>query len=326
MITSHDALITPLPARAGAALVGREAELAALGAQWTAACLGEPRLVLVEGAGGMGKTALVERFLDGVQGATVLHVSGDECESAVGLGVADQLLRMAGEPAALLPATAVSQAARVDRHVTVGSLILHALDRLQSAGPVAVALDDAHWADAPSLAALLFAVRRLEHDRVLIILTAREDAEPWIPEGLRRAAGGRGGQTLRLGPLDASLLGELAIDLGLHLPAHALRRLWSHTEGNPLHARALLAELPAQAWLDGGALPAPRSFAALVGRRLARCPARCSARSRRSRCWGRAAQLGRGRPRGDRGSAAPHWTRPSSTICCDRRATAAGAR
>ena len=53
------------PVGAGAPVfIGREAELQALRRGYSSACSGNLALVLVEGASGIGKTALVERFLD----------------------------------------------------------------------------------------------------------------------------------------------------------------------------------------------------------------------------------------------------------------------
>ena len=57
-------------------------------------------------------------------------------------------------------------------------------------------IDDAHWADAASLRALLFVVRRLVADRVLIVIATREDAVT-LPEGLVKARLGRIGSAAR---------------------------------------------------------------------------------------------------------------------------------
>jgi hypothetical protein len=55
----------------------------------------------------------------------------------------------------------------------------------------------------------------------------------------------------------------------------AAGRLWKHTRGNPLHARAVLRELPEDAgWQhEHRTLPVPKSYAQLVRERLDRCPA-----------------------------------------------------
>jgi DNA-binding CsgD family transcriptional regulator len=57
-------------------------------------------------------------------------------------------------------------------------------------------------------------------------------------------------------------------------PAHAARRLRFGTQGNPLHARALLEEFPPQEWgVDQQPLPSPRSFRLVVASRYAACAA-----------------------------------------------------
>ena len=47
-----------------------------------------------------------------------------------------------------------------------------------------VVVDDAQWAeDRPSLVALLFAMRRLQSDRVLSLIAVREDRAFDLPRG-----------------------------------------------------------------------------------------------------------------------------------------------
>ena len=75
----------------------------------------------------------------------------------------------------------------------------------------------------------------------------------------------------RLGGLDAEEIVELSAAVGgPALTPEAGRRLRDHTGGHPLHATALLAELPPDALVDTSRiLPAPRSFASLVLVRVA---------------------------------------------------------
>ena len=87
-------------------------------------------------------------------------------ESDLRFGVVDQLLRRAGEVRASMPPD-------TSDHVAAGARILELLGNLQDERPVVVFLDDAHWADVPSLRALLFVVRRLVADRVLVVITTR---------------------------------------------------------------------------------------------------------------------------------------------------------
>jgi DNA-binding CsgD family transcriptional regulator len=239
--------------------VGRQRELEALEEGLARARGGQPWLVLVEGPAGIGKTSLVERFLASVGDITVLRASGDLSESDLPFGVVDQLLRRAGEPPPREP-----------DHLGAGARILELLGTLQDEHPVVLFLDDAHWADVPSLRALLFVVRRLVADRVLVVATTREHA-PGLPEGLVKAAASTQGRWLRLEPLTTEELRALADAQGVRLSARGIQRLEAHSGGNPLYTRALLDELPAEAWHRHDSLPAPRSFAAIVRRRVEAC-------------------------------------------------------
>ncbi|MEV0237286.1 AAA family ATPase [Nonomuraea sp. NPDC050786] len=118
-----------------------------------------------------------------------------------------------------------------------GQVVCDVIDALQARGPLVVLVDDAQWADGASLRALGYVLRRLRSGRVLALVTCRDLADPWLPEGLRRLL--TGDETLRitLSGLDAADLVELAA----HLPGHAadLVELAAHL---PRHA-ADLAEL-----------------------------------------------------------------------------------
>jgi NAD-dependent dihydropyrimidine dehydrogenase PreA subunit len=116
----------------------------------------------------------------------------------------------------------------------------------------------------------LFVVRRLVADRVLVVIATREHAAG-LPEGLVKAASGAQGRWLQLPPLTTEELRMLADARGFRLSARAVQRLEAHAGGNPLYTRALLDELPADAWHRHDNLPAPRSFAAIVRRRVEAC-------------------------------------------------------
>ena len=258
-----------------APFVGRTAELAVLRAALADAVARRPRVVQIEGPAGMGKTALIERFLadpGGDLSPTVLRAGGDEAETLLAYGVVEQLARAGG----LDPAAVTGPARPLDNPVTVGTRLLRLLDRDDEAGDeavVVVVVDDAHWADRPSLSALLFALRRLVADQVLVLIGVR-DAVTGLPEGLRRVVDGQAGAAIALPGLAEPELRDLAAQLGSPLSPVAARRLRDGTRGNPLHARALLAEFPAQAWGTGEwPLPSPRSFRLVVKDRWSGCSA-----------------------------------------------------
>src|SRR5215210_890263 len=147
-----------------ASFVGRQPECAVLAARLAEAVAGEPQVVQIKGPAGIGKTALIERFLADRMGpaATVARASGEETETLLPYGVVEQLARSAGAAGeALLEAVPVRGPDPVVDPVAVGTRLLEMLDRLEAGGPVVLVLDDAHWADLPSLHALVFALRRL---------------------------------------------------------------------------------------------------------------------------------------------------------------------
>ena len=176
------------------AFVGRSAELDALCSRLADAHAGRPWIVQVAGPAGIGKTALIERFLAQGTGAgpapTVLRASGEEAETLFAYGVLDQLARSAGPAGEALAEVSAQPSAEP---FLAGSRLLELLGELESAGPVLLVVDDLHWADQPSVRALVFALRRLVADQVLVLLAVRDDAVAELPESLRRIVSGHHG-------------------------------------------------------------------------------------------------------------------------------------
>jgi DNA-binding CsgD family transcriptional regulator len=252
--------------------VGRQTELTALRAELATVRSGRSRLVLLEGSPGIGKTAVLDRFLDDESDLTVLRATGEQWEAFVAYGVVDQLMRVAGVSAARLRAGR-DRSLPAEEPVGVGARILEALAELEQKAPVVIVVDDAQWADIDSLRALLFVARRLVRERVLFVLAQRTEDAVRLPEGLRRLAAGRTGTTIALQPLTEAEIQRLAAGLGVHqLSARTARRLHAHTGGNALYVTTLLTELPAERWRTWEpVLPAPGAFALQVVRRLDVC-------------------------------------------------------
>ena len=226
----------------------------------------------MEGPSGIGKSELIDRFLDEEPELTVLRASGEQWEAFVAYGVADQLMRVAGVGTARLLAGR-ERSLPPEEPVGVGGRILEIIENLELKAPVVIVLDDAHWADVDSLRALLFVARRLVEKRVLTLLVQRTDEAARLPEGLRRMATGRTGSTVRLQALTSDEVSRLATALGSpRLSSRAAEWLHTHTEGNPFYVATLLAELPADSWCGcEPALSAPRAFVVHVARRLVAC-------------------------------------------------------
>jgi DNA-binding CsgD family transcriptional regulator len=249
----------------GAIFVGREPELELLRARLEAARAGERAILFVEGRGGMGKTSLVRRVLAEAGNFTLLRGDGDEAEMQLPFGVIDQLVGgLPDRSPALDPARWEADS----DPVAVGSALVDLVGARAAGGPVALVVDDLHWCDTPSLAALAFALRRLRADPLLALLVGRPEAV--LPAGLSRLVDEDGVDRIRLAGLDASAVRELATRMGItDLPRRSLDRLMEHTAGSPLHARALLEELSPEALRSSEPLPAPRAFSSVVLSRLA---------------------------------------------------------
>ncbi len=248
--------------------VGRAAELARLVAAFGDAGTPGLRVVLVVGEPGMGKTHLVRHAL-GRCGAPAVVAEGDPAETDLDYGVLDQLVRRSP-----LDGSAVDDLvprAGTDPLVA-GAALMRFVDGLALDRPLVVVVDDAHWADRPSLDAMTFAARRLRADQVVLCLTCRPEGVDRLPPGMARLVEPAG--RLELAALDAAAVGELAARAkGGPIPAAAAERLRAHTGGNPLHVTTLLRELAPGALVTGAHLPAPRSYATLVLGRLAACGA-----------------------------------------------------
>jgi len=201
-------------------LLGRDAELAELAAA-IAAARSDPAAVALTGEPGIGKTALLEELgrRAGTAGFTVLAGRAAEHERDVPFGVVvdaldDHVARMAPErlaalgPArlaelgAVLPAAADHAAGappaggaaeRFRFHRTLRALI----GLVGRDGPVALVLDDVHWADEASVELVLHLLRRPPRGRVLVgfamrpvdpalrVLEAARGARAWTPRTLR---------------------------------------------------------------------------------------------------------------------------------------------
>jgi DNA-binding CsgD family transcriptional regulator len=252
--------------------VGREKELDILRSALDQVRAGHPQVVLIEGPAGIGKTALVDRFLELESDVQVLRASGEPWEALVPYGVVDQLVRGAAVSRARLLASR-ERALPVDEPISVGARVLEVIGDLDGKRPAVAVVDDAHWADLDSLRALLFALRRLVAEPVMTLLMARPEDANRLPDGLRRLAEGQTGMTVQLGALGTSQVRALATSLGLREFSHAAaQRLQTHTRGNPLYVRALLSEVPPDKWRTWQpVLPAPHAFASTVERRLESC-------------------------------------------------------
>ena len=147
------------------------------------------QVLVVTGEAGMGKTALLAGTAGRARsaGMRVLSVTGRESESNLAFAGLHQLLRpvlpsVAGLPArqaqALLGALGLAADTAAPDPLLIGVAVLTLLSDLSEQAPVLVVADDAHWLDRSSLDALAFAGRRLDAERVVLLVGARGAAPP----------------------------------------------------------------------------------------------------------------------------------------------------
>ena len=246
-------------------LLGRRAETEAAEALFNRTLSGNAQVMLAVGDPGIGKTALLDALSDLAEesGATVLRASGDETETDLALGVTNQLLQASNaRPLRAGEDPFAAGAALVDSW-TAGR------------GATAVLIDDAHWADAASLQAIAFALRRVASAPVFAAIVSRTDAVELLPSALRRLSQGSTGVTVQLRGLDASTLGQLLQHWGApRMSLAQVQRICDHTAGNPLHALTLVRELPPEEFLADPStpLPAPANVAPLILAQVASLP------------------------------------------------------
>ena len=146
-------------------------------------------MLVIRGEAGVGKTALLESLIAGADGLTVLRTRGVESEAELPYAALHRLLlpvlaatdRLAAPPAdALRGALGFARESADDRFL-VPLAVLSLLGEIGAHQPVLCVLDDAHWLDGASAAALAFAARRLAAESVTMIFAVRSVEEHRIP-------------------------------------------------------------------------------------------------------------------------------------------------
>jgi hypothetical protein len=248
------------------AFIGRARELDRLGDLLAEAGGGRPRIAVVEGEAGLGKSSLITEFLSRHRQVPVLAASGEVSEQALPWGMVRQLAHHADTDQVAALTLLGGPAASADP-LLVGEELVALFAARSARGVLAVVIEDLQWADQQSARALLFTCRRLAGDKVLVIVSARAQQLGRLGDGWTRfLTGDRRCSRLALARLSAAELAELAAASGRSgLSGRALRRVADHSGGNPLFARAMLTELPDDV-LEGpeDGLYLPRSLAAVI--------------------------------------------------------------
>ncbi len=238
----------------GSQLLERSSAVAALEAQVEAAAGGRGSVVLIEGAAGIGKTSVLSRAREIVaaRGGDVRFAQAGPLERGLGWNLVRQLfadvvraddatrarlLRGANE----LAGSALGLAGGSDEGALHGLYWLTA-DLAAERGPVLLAVDDAHWADAASLRFLAYLARRIDDLAVIVVLTARPGESD--DEALAAIAVEPATTVVGLGELSPAGSAELTrATLGGQASAELCGACHSATSGNPFLLRELLGQL-----------------------------------------------------------------------------------
>jgi DNA-binding CsgD family transcriptional regulator len=260
-------------ANGGSGLVGREAEQALIAARLDHQDGGAA--ILVRGPAGIGKSALVD---DAVQRAAVstrtLRTVGASSETGLAMAGLYQLLEPLLPLAHLIPEPRQA-ALRVAFGIVAGpppepfAVAMATLDLLVDAAaerPLLVVAEDLQWLDPGTIGVLRFIARRLEHDPIGLLATARDDG----PDPLAGAAA----WVLELEPLGADDSRRLLTSAAPKLHGPAQTAMLRVAEGNPL----ALVELPKTPGLtlrpatSVGWLPLPQRLQAAFAARFGLLP------------------------------------------------------
>jgi predicted ATPase/DNA-binding winged helix-turn-helix (wHTH) protein len=279
-------VVPPSPFRASGPIqvVGREAERATLHHGLQQALDGSCQVVFVTGEAGLGKTTLIEMFLQELDGYGGLGIGLGQCIEHYGAGeaylpVLEALGGLCKESAgqellALLARQAPTWVVQMPWLVTDAELaalqrrvmgatqermlreMAEALTLWTAEQPLILVLEDLHWSDHATLDLITWLARRQEPSRLLVLATYRPADVKLHSHPLQTAV-----QELKMHrrceELSLTALTEAAVEeyLRLRLPRTELPRGLAHlvhqrTEGNALFMVNVVDAWEAQGWLE----------------------------------------------------------------------------
>ena len=259
-------------------LNGRAAEQAAIDRLLAAARAGTSGVLVLRGDAGIGKTALLDYAAAAAGGFQVVRGTGIESEAELPFAGLHLLLRPALDRIGALPvpqrqalegAFGLAPGRPADRggsggssprggtdRLLIGMAVLSLLSELAGEGPPLCLVDDAHWLDGSSAAALAFAARRLGEDGIALIMAARDGEGRFSAQGL---------QELRVAGLAPESAAALLDAQPADLTAALRYRILAEAQGNPLALIELPAAVPAPHPLEPAHLPIRASRSPLRG-------------------------------------------------------------
>jgi DNA-binding CsgD family transcriptional regulator len=247
-----------------------------------------PRALLIEGDAGAGKTTLWTYAWNEAasQGFTVLRCAPSEPEGSLAFSALVDLLGPHADVIEQLPehqrgplriALAMEPWEQRPAHATaIAAATLALIRMLTTAGPLAIAIDDAQWLDPDSAVILGYVARRLAEGEVILLVSQRAAAGGQKPIQLDRIFGER---LVRMGvePLSVGATTRIVRErTGSVLPRQTMRRVHEASGGNPFFAVELARTIQRQVAeiAPGRPLPVPDTLKGVVSERLAALPLR----------------------------------------------------
>lgn len=238
-------------------ITGRDAPLATLSAGLDAALAGNGGLLFLVGEAGAGKSRLVRELADRARAAGVDVLIGRAVESTIPVAYrpfaevvmaatrgrdlleAPDLAPLRPVLATLLPDRCDPGGAAELSPLLVGEAALRLARRL---GPVLLVLEDLHWADTETVAALEFIADHLTGEPVLCVATVRAPGPGSVLPLARGLAQRRAAEVIELARLTEAEVAELAAAClgGAQVPPPVLARLHAGADGLPLMVEELL--------------------------------------------------------------------------------------
>lgn len=247
------------PVAAELPLVERDHELAALRDLYRSAAQ-RGRLAYVEGEAGIGKTRLVHALVSELGRGRALVARANAQETDLPFAAVSTWLGAARPALQALPAALRAEVARVlpdlgdeppaprqgeaDRVRLLAALASALAAAVAGDAPGLLLLEDAQWCDAASLDVLGYLVRRLEGERLLVVVTWRSEEVAGDHPLARLARTVEPDLRLPLARLSEDAVAALSDAAGLSEPV-ARARLWRESEGLPLFVVEYLAALAA---------------------------------------------------------------------------------